>query len=156
MAAPQSRRAKILKNLQAQLETITVEHGYTRDVYKVTMDVKGWRDTPEAETPTLYIVDDSTHYQYHAGRTTERTWTVSIFGVMRNCTQLELEEFISDVEVCLQANVTLYMAESGKVIDHHRITGIVTDNQLFSEIDGTQLFKVTLDLIYTACVDNPR
>lgn len=153
---PKSRRAKILNNLQRQLETITVANGYSREVYKVTTDVRNWRDTPEAETPTLYIIDDDTDYRYHPGKLTERIWRVDVFGVMRNQTQLDMEELISDVEECLQANVSLYFSDTGKVIAHHRIVNIKTDNQLFSEIEGTQMFKVSLELLYTACVDQIR
>jgi hypothetical protein len=153
---PRSRRAKILNNLQRQLETITVANGYSRDVYKVTTSVKAWRDTPEAETPVIYIIDDSTRYEYHPGRLTERTWTISLFGVMKSQTQSDMEELISDIEDCLQANVPLAFPDTGRVVAHHRITQIVTDNQLFSEIEGSQLFKMTIDFIYTACVDQIR
>lgn len=151
-----SRRAKIMFNLQRQLETITKQAGYSRDVYKVTTNVKEWRATPEAETPVLYIIDDNTDYRYHAGRLTERTWTISVFGVMKNQTQMDMEEMIADIEMCLQANVTLAFPDTGPVCAHHRIMNVVTDNQLFSEIEGSQLFKMTIDVLYTACVDAVR
>lgn len=153
---PRSIRGRILNNLQRQLETITVANGYSQFVYKVTTDVKAWRDTPEAETPVLYLIDDITDYRYHAGRLTERAWTISVFGVMKNTSQMDMEELISDIEMCLQANVSLWFEDTGKVLQHHRITGILSDNQLFSEIEGTQLFKINLEMIYTACVDAVR
>ncbi len=153
---PKSRRAKILMNLQRQLETITIANGYTRDVYRVTTAVKDWRSTPEAETPILYLVDSNTDYQYHAGKLTERTWSIDLYGVMRNQTQLDMEEFISDIEDCLQVNQRLAFPDTGAVCAHHRIMNITTDNQLFSEIEGSQLFKISVNIIYTACVTNIR
>lgn len=153
---PRSRRGQILVNLQKQLETISKDNGYTNNLYKVTTDVKSWADTPEAETPVIYIIDENTEYDYHAGKTTERIWTVGIYGVMKNKTQSDMEELIADVEECLVNNITLYFADTGKVASHSRIRNIVTDSQLFSEIEGAQLFKVTLDIRYIACVDQIR
>lgn len=153
---PRSRRGKILVNLQKQLETITQANGYSQNVVKVTTAIKNWADTAEAETPIIYIVDESTLYQYRAGTTTERTWTVALYGVMKNKEQTDLEEFIADVEECLTKNVTLTFDELKPVVSHIRIREIVTDNQLFSEIEGSQLFKVTLDIIYIACITDIR
>lgn len=149
---PNSRRAKILNNLQRQLETITISNGYSRDVYKVTTAVKTWQDTPEAETPVLYIVDDTTDYRYHAGRLTERSWIVGIVGVLKNTTQLDMEELISDIEICLIANERLAFVDTGAVCGQIRIRNIVTDNQLFSEIERTQIFRMTIEIVYTQCV----
>lgn len=153
---PKSRRGKILVNLQRQLETITQDNGYTQNVVTVTTNVKNWADTPEAQTPIIYIVDEATQYQYHAGTTTERTWTVALYGVMKNKEQTDLEEFIADVEECLTKNITLTFDELKPVVSHIRIREIVTDNQLFSEIEGSQLFKVTLDIKYIACITDIR
>jgi hypothetical protein len=153
---PKSRRAKILVNLQRQLETITKDNGYTQNVYKVTTNVKTWADTPEAETPVIYLIDENTDYNYHAGKTTERTWTIGIYGVMKNKEQVDMEELIADIEECLLTNVTLYFEDTGRVASHSRIRNIVTDNQFFSEIEGAQLFKITLDINYVACVDQIR
>lgn len=153
---PLSRRGKILKNLQRQLETITIANGYSRAVTTVTTNVKNWRDTPEAETPIIYIIDDNTDYQYHAGRLTERKWTISLFGVMKNQTQLDMEEFIADIETCMMRNSTLNFDGAGPIVGYTKITNIVSDSQLFSEIEGSQLFKVTLEILYTACADNVR
>lgn len=168
MSEPRSRRAKILKNFQRQLEKIKKADGYAHSVYKVTTNVKSWRDTPEAETPTLYIIDENTRYLYNAGKTLEHEWTIGLFGVMKNKTQLEMEEFIADIEECLFKNVTLYFedqdltwngglgARTPGPISHLRINDIVTDNQLFSEIEGSQLFKISIIFKYVGCVDNPR
>lgn len=153
---PRSRRGKILVNLQRQLETITQDNGYSQNVVKVTTNVKNWSDTPEAETPIIYMVDEETDYQYRAGTTTERTWTVSLYGVMKNKEQTDLEEFIADVEECLTKNVTLTFDELRPVVSHIRIRNIVTDSQLFSEIEGSQLFKVTLQIHYIACITDIR
>lgn len=153
--APRSRRGKILLNLQKQLETITTGNGYTNNIYKVTTDTRNWSDTPEPETPVIYIVDESTGYTYHAGKTTEREWNIALYGVMKNKSQIEMEEFIADVEECLMKNVTLAFDGVG-VVSHSRITDIVTDGQFFSEIEGTQLFRVGVVLRYIACVDDIR
>ena len=153
---PKSRRGKILINLQKQLETITVDNGYANTVCQVTTNVKNWEDTPAANTPVLYIVDEATSYTYHAGKTTERSWTVSLFGVMRNKEQAEMEEFIADIEDCIMKNVTLNFPDTGGVVSHVRIREIVTDAQFFSEIEGSQLFKVTLEINYIACIGDIR
>lgn len=156
MSEPRSRRAKILKNLQRQLETIKTTNGYAHSVNQVTTVVKSWRDTPEAETPVLYIVDQNTRYIYHAGKTLEHEWTIGIFGVMRNKSQLEMEELIADIEECLFKNVTLSFDGARGPINHLRITDITTDGQFFSEIEGSQLFEVKISFLYVGCVDNPR
>jgi hypothetical protein len=155
--AYRSRRANILANLQRQLETITTDNGYTSSVQKVTTSVKNWNDTAEAECPVLYLVDENTQYTYHAGKKTERTWTVSIYGVMKNKSQMEMEELIADIEEALMKNQTLTFEDYNPgPLAYIRIQNIVTDNQLFSEIEGSQLFKITLLLSYTACVDQVR
>ena len=153
---PRSRRGKILVNLQRQLETISIANGYASDVYKVTTDVKSWQATPETETPVIYIIDENTDYNYHAGKTTEREWTIGIYGVMKNKEQTDMEELIADVEECLFNNVTLSFDSIKGPISHLRILNITTDNQFFSEIEGSQLFKMTIVFRYIACVDNIR
>ncbi len=157
MSAPRSRRAKILINFQKQLETITTGNGYANTVSKVTTSVKNWNDTPEAETPVLYLIDEHTKYSYNAGKTLEHEWTMGIYGVMKNRDQIQMEELIADIEECLFKNVTLSF--DGIVpgpISHLRITDITSDNQFFSEIENSQLFKVTIVFRYVGCVDNPR
>lgn len=151
-----SRRAKILLGLQKQLETITVPNGYAHSVCKVTTSVHNWHETPAAETPVIYIVDRNTRTVYGAGRTVQRFWTIDLFGVMRDKSQLEMEEFISDIEVCLSKNLTLRYDDVNTAVGHFRVTDIITDGQLFSEIENSQLFKVTVEFIYTQCFDNPR
>lgn len=151
-----SRRGRILAALQTQLETITTANSYATNVAKVTTVVHNWHETPEAETPVLYLVDEATHVEYHSSRLTERTWTIAIYGVMKNKTQLEMEELIADIETCLVANPTLSFNGERNLISRHRIQSVVTDNQMFSEIEGSQLFKISVDLLYTACLDDVR
>lgn len=146
-----SRRGLILANLQRQLETITTGNGYSRTAYKVTTNVHNWHETPAAETPVIYIVDESTQPKYNAGKLLEFEWQVGLFTVMRDRTQLEMEDFVSDIVECLFKNVTLAF-DDVRAISHLRVLNIVTDNQLFSEIEGSQLFKITLELRYTSCV----
>lgn len=157
MAEPRSRRGRILKNLKRQLETITVANGYVNNVQKVTFNARNWAEYPVAETPILFIVDDTTQYAYHAGKLTERTWDLGIYGFMRDKTQEEMEEFISDIEECLVKNITLTFDNiyPGPVA-HMRIKNIITDGQMFAELEGSQLFKMTISVIYTACIDSIR
>lgn len=147
-----SRRGKILENLIRQLQTITTANGYVNNVHTVTTAVTDWRNKPKAETPIIFVVDESTRYDYSPGRLTERTWTLGLYVIMRNSTQSQLEEFITDIELSLNANQRLAFDDTGAVCAHHRIRNIVTDNQLFSLIDGTQMANITIELIYTQCV----
>ena len=117
-------------NLERQLKTITKTNNYSHDVYDVTTNVRDWRSAPEAETPLVFLVDESTNYIYHAGKLTERIWTIGIYVVMRNSTQGDLEEFLTDIEQCLQENQTLYFSDTGSVCSHHRIMNIVTGKQI--------------------------
>lgn len=157
MAAPKSRRAKIMVNLQKQLETITAGNGYSRSVHTVTTQVKNWEDTPAAETPVIYLIDNSTEPKYNAGKLLEWDWSMSLFCVMKDCSQVEMEEFISDVMECLYKNVTLADLTTGeRTISHLRIENILTDGQFFATHEGSQLFRVDLSLIYTGCIDRIR
>lgn len=157
MPEPRSRRAKILVNLQRQLETITVANGYATTLHTVTTRVRNWHETPEAETPCLYIIDENTRYIYHAGKTLEHEWTIGLFGVMKNRSQVEMEELIADIEECLFKNGTLsFDGIRPGPISHLRITNVISDSQLFSELEGSQLFKVEVSFKYVGCADNPR
>lgn len=157
MSNYRSRRANILKNLQRQLETISTENGYAHTVHKVSTHVRNWHDLAVAETPVIFIIDENTTYNYNAGRTLEHEWKIGLYGMMKEKSQYEMEEFISDIEECLFKNVTLsFDGQTPGPISHLRILDIITDNQLFSEIEGSQLFKVTINLRYVGCVDNPR
>ena len=155
-SVPASKRGKILMNLERQLKTITKDNGYTTNIYDATTKVKNWQDLSEAQTPTVFIVDETTKYLYHPGRLTERQWNIGLYGIMKNREQTEMEEFIADIETCLVANITLAFQDTGRVCAHMRITNIITDNQLFSEIEGSQLFKVDLEIIYTTQIDQVR
>jgi hypothetical protein len=156
MAEPRSRRARILKNLQRQLETITTANLYAHTVHKVTTHVRNWDETPAAETPCIYIVDETTNYLYNAGKLLEHEWFVALYGVMKQKSQLEMEEFIADIEECLNKNKTLGFPDSPGPVAYMKIKNIITDNQLFSEVEGSQLFKVIVEIKYTGCIDNPR
>lgn len=151
MPVPNSQRAKILNNLQRQLRTITTTNGYSRNIYDASLTVKTWTQVPEANTPTVFIVDEDAQYTYHPGKLIEVQWNIALYGVMKNKTQLEMEEFISDMDVCLTQNASLSFSDTGKVVSHIRIRNVITDDQLFAEIDGSQLFKMTISLIYTKC-----
>ena len=152
----QSRRARIIEALVKQLKTISIANGYYTNVNEVSLDVKNWQDKPEAETPVLYVIDERTAPQYHAGRTLEVSWFFGIYGYMRNKSQYEMEEFIADIEKCLDNNRQLSFNGERGLVNHHRVIDITTDNQMFSEIEGSQLFKIGLEILYTRCVEDPR
>lgn len=151
-----SRRARILYALQKVLSGIKKENGFATDVYEVTTSVKSWRDTSEAESPRLYIIDENTQYTYRSTSLTERTWTIGLYGVMKQGDQYQMEEFISDIEECLTSNLKLAYDNEPGPVSYSRIINIITDNQLFSEIDNSQLFKMTVAFTYTACIDKIR
>lgn len=165
-ALPKSRRAKIANNLMRQLATIKVANGYATDVINVSQDVRTWDAVSVVETPTIYVIDHNTKYTYHAGRLTERSWFIDLFTIMKQATQQQMEELIADIEDCLMANITLYFADidpsTGLAVkppgpcSHIRIREIITDNQLFSQVDGSQLFKITLEIVYTAQIQSIR
>lgn len=151
-----SRRGRILQALIKQLQTINKSDGYSTTVNEVSQNVKNWRDKPEAETPVIYVVDQRTQPKYNAGRLLEVSWYVDLFGYMRNRSQEEMEEFIADIELCLDKNRQLSFDGERGLVNHHRVTDIVTDAQMFSEIEGSQLFCIKLEILYTRCVDDPR
>lgn len=152
-----SRRGNILRALQRQLESITTGNGYTHTLKTVTTAVKSWSSLTEPECPIVFIIDDETNYKYNPGTLGERSWTIQLMGVMKNETQIDMEELIADIEECLVSNERLRFADdAGQVCNHIRIKNIVTDNQLFSEIEGSQLFKVTLEVNYTVRITSIR
>ncbi len=159
MAARSSRRANILAGLQRTLQSITTTNGYSRNVREVTFAVRSWQSLPEAETPVIFIIDDATDYKYYPGRLTERSWTIQLFGVMKGADQLQMEEFIADIEMALVNNERLKHADlnnGAQVCNHIRIMDVVTDNQLFAQFENSQLFKITCQINYTCSVDSIR
>ena len=152
MAVATSRRANILNNLVRQLETIKIANGYATDVVEVSQNTKNWEQKLEHECPLIYVVDVRTLPKYNAGKLLEWEWTIALIGFMRNRDQTAMEEFISDIMTCLQANQTLAFADTDRTISHHRIIEINTDGQFFNEIEGSQLFRMDVTLIYTGCV----
>lgn len=156
--ATQSRRGRIMLALQKQLQTISKDNGYATSVNEVSFNVKNWRDKTEAECPVLYIVDDRDKRTYGPGRNLEVSWFVNIFGYMRNRTQEEMEEFMADIESALDKNRNLWFeGDTGSnLVNYHRIVDITTDSQMFAEIEGSQLFRVSLEILYTRCLDDAR
>ncbi len=141
-----SHRARILEAIRLILETITLDRGYTKDIYEVSYDVKSWKDKSEDQTPTLYIIDDATSITRHAGCIREYIWNVRIYGVFKggDGSIIALEEFISDVEQCIYDNNSL-VSEVNKT----EVLSITTDNQLFSVQQDTHLFEMVLGVEYT-------
>lgn len=154
---PRSRRGRILNNLIRQLKTISVANGYATNVCNVTTEIRNWAETPAAETPVIYIVDMGGRPQYFPSRLTEWTWTLHLTGLMKDQTQIQMEEMVSDIEDCLFANGTLafdaiYPGPAAQI----RIQQVLTDGQLMRELDGSQLFTVTIEVKYTASAFKSR
>lgn len=145
-----SRRLRILKALQAILKTITVVNGYTRDVQDVRMDTKSWRDVSAPETPVIFLVDDQVQIVRHAGRQREYTWTIRLFGVMKETTLEEFEEFIADIELCVEENNHL-----AGIINKCEINQVITDNGLFDNTN-TRLFEMELKCEFIRSLQSPR
>jgi hypothetical protein len=156
MADVTSRRGRIIQALVKQLQTITTDAGYGTTVNEVSLNVTNWAAKPEAETPVLYIIDNRSQYKYNSSKLLEVSMFVSIFGFMRNRTQLEMEVLIADIEKCLDNNRTLSFDGERQLINHHRFTDIITDGQFFSVSEGSQLFRMDVEILYTRCIDDPR
>jgi hypothetical protein len=149
--AHQSKRIRVLEALRLILATITKDNGYLTDVMEVSYDVKSWRDKSVGQTPVIYLVDDTTFLVTHAGCIREYQWMVRLFGVIRERTIIEFEQFMADVEEAIYDNNTLF----GQA-NLMRVENISTDNQLFSEIDGTHLFEMETKILYTRKYNKPK
>ena len=103
-----SRRLRILKAIEEILNSIKKENGYTNDIRLVTFDTKSWRDMSAPQTPAIFIIDDLVQIQRFVAKTREYTWTVRLFGVVKEFTLEEFEEFIADVEQCIEDNCHLF------------------------------------------------
>lgn len=145
-----SRRLRILKALQAILKTITIANGYTRDIQDVRMDTKSWRDVSAPETPIAFLVDDTVQITRFAGKTREYIWTIRIFGVVKEYSLDEFEEFIADIEQCIEDNNHL-----AGIVNKCEINQVITDNQLFDNTD-TRLFEMELRVEFIRCLQSPR
>lgn len=148
---PNSRRGRILKNLLRQLATISKENGYATDLVRATTNIKNWDQTTAAETPVVYVVDMDSNPQYHASKLTEWEWRINLTGLMRDKSQIEMEDLVADIQDCLFKNITLsFDGEIPGPCSQIRIGTIATDGQLMNEIDGSQLFTIQIQVKYTA------
>lgn len=150
IATLRSRRLKIIKALQAILQTITTSRGYSIDIAEVRTDAKSWRDLSKPETPALFIIDDIVQIERHAGKTREYVWAVRIFGVVKETSFEQFEEFIADVEQCIEDNSHL-----AGTVNKCEVQQVITDNQMFDNTD-TRLFEIELKCEYIRCHGNPR
>jgi len=147
-----SRRAKILTALHGILELVKKSNGYNHTLQNVSFDVRGWDTVVEAETPIVFIVDDKTSsIKRHAGRQREYIWQIRLFGIVKERTLVEFEEIITDIEECIENNYTL-----AGTVSKVEINQVVTDNQLFSEKDGTHLFEIEIAAEYIRCHGSPE
>jgi hypothetical protein len=145
-----SRRLKILKALEAILNTIKIENGYTNSVNLVTFDSKSWRDMAAPQTPTIFIIDDIVQITRFAGKTREYIWTIRLFGVVKEFTLEEFEEHIADVEECIEDNNHL-----AGIVNKCEIQNVITDNQLF-ENTNNRLYEMELRVEFIRCLGNPK
>ena len=145
-----SRRMRILKAIQLILKTITTDRGYSMNVSDVTMDSKSWKDVSAPETPVIYIIDDMVQIERHAGKTREYVWTVRLFGVLKETSLEQFEEFIADVEQCIEDNSHL-----AGMVNKAEIQQVLTDNQLFDNTN-TRLFEIELRCEFIRCHGSPR
>lgn len=152
-----SRRGRILKNLIRQLQTISVANGYATDIVNVTTEIRNWDQTEEAQTPVLYIIDMGSTPQYNASRLTEWTWRLNLTGLLKNASQQAMENMCADIMDCLFANGTLsFDGEIPGPSAQVRISNVVTDGQFMRELDGSQLFTISINVLFTASAFRAR
>ena len=145
-----SRRLRIIYAIVRILETITISRGYSKDINEVHTDNKSWRDVSAQNTPAVFIIDDMVQIERHVGKTREYTWTVRVFGVVKETTLDEFEEFIADVEQCIEDNSHL-----AGMVSKCEVQQVITDNQLFDNTN-TRLFEIELKCEFIRCHQNPR
>ena len=145
---PNSRRAKIKNNLVRQLATITVANGYSRTVNYVDFNVLTYNQLGASETPAICVVPDLAKIDYKAGSLIEIDWKFFLYITMKETTALDMDEFISDIEVCCAANATLNFNDTGMVASYIRIRDIATDGGFFLK-DQTAIAKLTVSVVFT-------
>ena len=147
-----SRRGKILVALKEYLSLIKKSNGYNHTIQNVSFDVRAWDTVVEAECPIIFVIDDKTDsIKRHAGKMREYIWQVRLFGIVKERTLIEFEEIITDIEECIESNFNL-----AGTVSKTEVNQIITDNQLFSEKDGTHLFEIQLGVEYIRCHGNPE
>lgn len=145
-----SRRMRILKAIQYYLQTIKMERGYSTNITDVRMDAKSWRDVSAQECPVVFIIDDMVQITRNAGKNRMYIWTVKIFGVVKERSFEQFEEFIADVEQCMETNNHL-----AGTVSKAEVNQLITDNQMFDNTD-TRLFEMDITCEYIRCLGNPK
>lgn len=147
-----SRRMRILEALRLLLETLTTANGYSKDISEASFNVNGWQTRLEGDTPVIYVVDDGTPaIERMAGRQRQYKWRVLLFGVCKGYDIVEFEEFLADIQECVEINGAL-----GGIVSKTEVNNISTDSQLFSEKEDTHLFEIELQIEYVQCHGDPR
>lgn len=147
-----SRRMKILEALRLLLETITTANGYSKDISEASFDVKNWQSRLEGDTPVIYVVDDGTPaIERMAGRQRQYKWKVLLFGVCKGFDIVQFEEFLADIQECVEINGAL-----GGIVSKIEVNNITTDSQFFSIKEDTHLFELELQVEYIQCHGDPR
>lgn len=151
VADHKSKRLRILLSLKEVLNTVKKANGYSHNIVHVGFDVQAWDAVMSYDTPTIFIVDDSTQIKRHAGKLREYSWLVKLYGVCKELYFEQFEEFISDIEECIESNFNLAGSCTKAEVNQ-----VLTDNQLFSEKENTHLFEMDIIVDYIRCHTNPR
>ncbi len=146
-----SRRMRIMLVLKKILETIKKSNNYTANVDQVSFDVKSWRDRTSENTPVIYIVDNNQVPTRHAGKTRTYIWHLLLFGVVKEEDIETFEEFLADIEECVELNGWL-----GGIASKSEVNDIKTDNQLFSITERTHLFEMHIQVEFCRAHGDPR
>jgi len=121
------------------LKTISIANGYKSNIKLVSFDVQLWRDLQESQTPSCFIVDGFDARKRQAGKTRFVTWVMDLFGTYKQTDIFSFEEFLADIQQCLEDNAVL-----AGTVSKVEVNGIRTDNQLFSGRDGTHLYNIEI------------
>jgi len=141
-----SRRGKILKAIELLLETVLKKNGYKTNICKVSFDVRMWQDVTAGQTPAVFTIDGPVDFVRHASRVRFATWQIGLFGVVKELNFFEFEDFIGDLKEMLETNSVLL-----GTVNKIEVANILTDNQLFSQKDGTHLFNIETQAEFKWC-----
>jgi len=149
-----SKRGRIMEGLRLIFEqSIKRSNGYTVDLDEATFIIRGWQDRTKETTPVIYIVDDNQNRSRNAGCLRNYDWVIQLYVHYHGDNLIEFEEFIADVEECIDDNNTI-----AQQINKMEVENIISDGQLFASEDTAEhhLAQITLGIIYTRKARNPR
>lgn len=149
-----SKRARIMEGLRLIFKkSIKRSNGYTVDLDDSTFVIRGWQSRTKDNTPVIYIVDDNQIRPRNAGSIRTYDWVIQLYVHYYGEDLLEFEEFIADVEECIDDNNTI-----AQQINKMEVENIISDGQLFSSEDTSEhhLAQITLGIMYTRKARDPR